>query len=216
MIQQSPELSLQYFNEAKRFRHQGNFKGAIQMLKNSILVYQNDPDLPMNFYSLGKTYYLAVEFTMSLKCYEIYCNICAIRQPEIISDYKKMDQRNMRDRKEGERVEDFIISQMFGGMDASVKFNSSFRNLAHNVGHAIEDPKNISRFYREISWYRYELMGENPQSKMPEVYDSYEKYDESICTESGFKKIYSWMDNFLTSRDIEKYTVEMINDILNS
>lgn len=216
MIQQSPELSLQYFNEAKRLRHQGNFKRSIEMLKNSILVYQKDPDLPMNFYSLGKTYYLDSNFNLSLKCYEIYSNICALRTPEIISDYNAMNQRNMRDRREGEDVESYIISQMFGGTDASIKFNSSFNNLAHNVGHAIEDPKNISRFYKEIRWYKFLLMGENPQSKLPGVQQAYDKYDEEICTPSGFKKIYSWMDNFSAGRDMNKYTIDMINDVLNS
>ncbi|MBQ7630833.1 MAG: hypothetical protein IJS81_11590 [Selenomonadaceae bacterium] len=146
-------------------------------------------------------------------CQEIYNNICALRTPKIILDYKAMNQRN---RREGESVESFIISQMFGGMDSAINFNSSFSNLAHNVGHAIEDPKNSLRFYKEISWYKYLLMGENPQTKLPGIQQAYDKYDEEICTHSGFKKIYSWMDNFSANRDMNEYTVDMINDVLNS
>lgn len=220
-MQQSPELSLQYFNEAKRLRHLGDFKRSIEMLKMSILVYQADPDLPTNFYSMGKTYYLDNNFRSSLKCYEIYNNLCALRNPAIIEDYSNFcnPQPPTADGKSGEEFLNAFIGNFMksyvSSTEARIRFQTSFRNLAHNVGHSINDSANQNRYSLEIRWYQQELLGQNPGNSIPDVYSSYQQYDEK-CTDIGFNKIYSWLDNFLTSKNMTTYTITMINDIINN
>ena len=208
-MQQSPELSMQYFNEGKKARHQGDFKRAIEMFKNSILVYQADPDMPTNFYSLGKTYYLDNNTKMSLACYEVYNNLCTLINPPILNDYRRIN-KNLT-------VASFIgrfidIDTDIGGTnnEAGGRFFTSFRNLAHNIGHAIDDPKNTYKHSHDINFYRSQLLGQN--SDIPT--SSYERYDAE-CTLTGFNQIYSWMDNFFKYKDMQKYTLNLMNDILN-
>lgn len=192
-MQQSPELSLRYFNEAKQLRYQGNFRAAIELQKQSILVYQNDPDLPMNFYSLGKTYYLNGEYKLSLKSYEVYNNFCVIKNPMILDDYSMIMRSNT----------------------SKERFLASFANLAHNIGHTLEDPKNAYKFSQEILWYKNELMGKTSANTSHTVYSSYQKYDEE-CTLKGFSLIFEWMDKLLSSRNIRQNTINLINSILYS
>lgn len=192
-MQQSPELSLRYFNEAKQLRYQGNFSAAIELQKQSILVYQSDPDLPTNFYSLGKTYYLYGDYNLSLKSYEVYNNLCVIRTPMILDDYSMITSSNF----------------------AKERFLASFTNLAHNTGHSLEDPKNAYKFSQEILWYKNELMGKGSANTSRMVHESYQKYDEE-CSLKGFRLIFDWMDKFLSNRNINQDTVNLINSILNS
>ena len=192
-MQQSPELSLRYFNEAKQLRYQGNFTAAIALQKQSILVYQKDPELPTNFYSLGKTYYLNGDYDLSLKSYEVYNNLCVIRAPMILEDYSMFTRSN----------------------SAKERFLSSFANLAHNTGHSLEDPKNAYKFSQEILWYKNELMGKGSANTSRLVYEAYQKYDEE-CTLKGFSLIFSWMDKFFVNRNIHQDTLNLANSILNS
>lgn len=192
-MQQSPELSLRYFNEAKQLRYQGNFTTAIALQKQSILVYQDDPDLPTNFYSLGKTYYLNGDYNWSLKSYEVYNNLCVIKNPIILDDFIAFTNSNV----------------------AKERFLASFTNLAHNTGHSLEDPKNVYKFSQEILWYKNELMGKSSANTSRMVYESYQKYDED-CTLKGFNLIFTWMDKFLKNRNIRQDTINLIDSILNS
>lgn len=192
-MQQSPELSLRYFNEAKQLRYQGNFTAAIALQKQSILVYQDDPDLPTNFYSLGKTYYLNGDYNRSLKSYEVYNNLCVIKNPMILDDFMAFTNSNV----------------------AKERFLASFTNLAHNTGHSLEDPKNAYKFSQEILWYKNELMGKSSANTSRMVYESYKKYDED-CTLKGFNLIFTWMDKFLKNRNIRQDTINLIDSILNS
>ena len=192
-MQQSPELSLRYFNEAKQLRYQGNFTAAIALQKQSILVYQNDPDLPTNFYSLGKTYYLNGDYNWSLKSYEVYNNLCVIKNPMILDDFIAFTNSNV----------------------AKERFLASFTNLAHNTGHSLEDPKNTYKFSQEILWYKNELMGKSSANTSRIVYEAYQKYDEE-CIIKGFSLIFNWMDKFLKNRNIRQDTINLIDSILNS
>ena len=192
-MQQSPELSLKYFNEAKQLRYQGNFSAAISLQKQSILLYQSDPELPVNFYSLGKTYYLNGDYNLSLQSYEIYNNLCVIKNPMILDDYSMFTRSN----------------------SAKERFLASFANLAHNTGHSLEDSKNIYKFSQEILWYKNELMGKSSANTSRLVYEAYQKYDED-CTVKGFSLIFAWMDKFLSNRNIRQDTINLIDSILNS
>lgn len=216
-MQQSPELSMQYFNEGKKARHQGDFKRAIEMFKNSILVYQADPDMPTNFYSLGKTYYLDNNTKMSLSCYEVYNNLCTLMNPPILEDYKSFHNSQPYEI-EHHSGEDFLESSIRNftksyatNISAQTRFQGSFRNLAHNIGHTIDDPKNTYKHSEDIKFYRSQLLGQN--SDIPT--SSYERYDAE-CTLTGFNQIYSWMDNFLKNTDMQKYTLNLMNNILNA
>ena len=192
-MQQSPELSLRYFNEAKQMRYKGNFSAAIALQKQSILVYQNDPELPINFYSLGKTYYLNGDYNLSLQSYEVYNNFCVIKNPMILDDYSMITRSN----------------------SAKERFLVSFTNLAHNTGHSLEDSKNAYKFAQEILWYKNELMGKSSANTSQIVYEAYQKYDEE-CTLKGFYLIFTWMDKFFSNRNIRQDTINLMDSILNS
>lgn len=151
---QSPQESLNYFNAAVDYKRAGRYSEAIDFQIQSIQCYLFDPEIPSNFYSMAKTYYLMNKNDDSLNCYHIYLQLCIIKSPDIAKDL-------------------YAINN--GATDAAMRLNMSFWNLFKNVGHAMFDEKNNLKKKNEIEYYRSELVNKplnNERTKlMSEQYD---------------------------------------------
>lgn len=83
------QLGLELFNQAVAKKREGKFIEAIKLQQQSIAACLDDPELPQNYYSMGKTFYLAGDYYSCLACYEVYNGLCVLKNPPIIEDYKK-------------------------------------------------------------------------------------------------------------------------------
>ena len=170
----NPQKSLELFNQAVAMKRAGRFAESIRLQKQSILEYPEDPELPNNYYSMGKTYYLMGEYDLSIACYKVYNGLCVMMSPAILADYRKALSRDSA---------------------ALQRLSMSFRNLAHNLGHSLNDPKMLSSKRNEIRWYTLELMGRRPAEVEPNLAryeESYWKYDDE-CADIGFNVLeYLW------------------------
>ena len=187
------ELSTQLFNQSVAMRREGRYEEAIKLQKQSITVYPEDPEIASNFYSMGKIYYMMKEYEKSLIAYKVYNNLCVEKNPSIIRDYNAM--------------------LRYGDNLAQQKLLSSFRNLAHNVGHCVLDKDFQVKYSKEIMWYRYLLMGKKPEQYMnnaDKIGKDYEKYDES-CMEKGFSVIFGWFGELENITDIKAKTMDIAN-----
>ena len=110
--------STRLFQEAVEMKRQGNFARSIELQKQSVIAWPQDPELASNFYSMGKTYYLLQAYKPSFLSYKIYADLCSIKNPAILEDYRA-----------------FLNGDNF----AAQRLNVSFRNLAHDLGHTIVD-----------------------------------------------------------------------------
>jgi len=200
-----PDLSVRLFQKAVQMKRAGNFALSINLQKQSIKAYPEDPELPNNFYSMGKTYYLLQDYKHSLVAYNIYDGLCVMKNPMILQDY--------------------VVASK-GDQFALQRLTAAYRNLAHNLGHTVVDggllSSSVTNIYgsheNEILWYRYELMGKNP-SEMPSMYeyrDSYLAYDEK-CAEQGYKFIESFWEQFLEdSLKAKERIFDLIDTLVNT
>lgn len=191
----NPKLSLDLFNQAVAAKRQGHYDEAIRLQKQSIAAYPEDPDLMQNFYSMGKTYYLAGDYASSYTCYQIYDGLCIIRNPPILEDF---------------------ISLCKGDKNAMQRFVLSFRNLANHIGHASLDKNNAGA--NEVLWYKSELAGKNPQniSSLSGYAGAAEQYNNK-CIEMGFKSIEKWTKKFILHSQVEqKNILNLMNKIVES
>ena len=177
----NPQLSLDLFNQAMAMKRAGKFLEAIELQKKSIQAYPEDPDLAENFYAMGKLYYLAHKYNHSIIAYKVFHNMCVLTNIEYLDDYKRFTQ---------------------GDAGMGEELYRDFYNLAHNLGHAMLDPKEKNK-PNEILWYRYTVMGKRPQEVpgLAQYHDSYEEYD-SECVSAGMRGISLWFRGFI--QDFER------------
>ena len=191
----NPEFSLQLFNRAVEAKRQGRYSKAIRLQKESIAAYPEDPDLMQNFYSMGKTYYLLENYSLSIACYKIYNGLCIVRNPDIIRDYIRLNK---------------------GDREALQRYAMAFRNLAHNVGHSALDGNNKYSNEKEVLWYKYELEGKNANNLLSGYAGVAEQYDNE-CIDAGFAYIHDWTTAFVRNQNAEKNSIlSMMRQIVES
>lgn len=136
------ELSLQLFNQGLEAKRQGRFAESVRLQQESIRAYPEDPDLPQNFYSMGKTLYLAGKYNSAVVCYAVYNTLTVFRNPALLAAWKKARQ--------GDRAAENALYK-------------EFYIVAKHIGHASMDPEDGGKHTRAISFYQAELMGKHPE-----------------------------------------------------
>lgn len=184
------QLSIKLFNESIAMRHDGNYIEAINLQKQSIETYPDDPDIAENYYSLGKTYYLAGDYKKAVDCYKVYNGLCVIKTPVIVRDYN---------------------AYLTGDIAATHRFMSSYANLARNTGYAFRNMSSGKGPGDWDIWYRYMLMGKDPNS-MPNMakYKRDNIENDERATQDGMFVISTWFKEF--SSDFYK-TKQVIIDL---
>lgn len=214
----NPQLSLKLFNEAVEMKRQGKYLQSIELQKQSMRAYPDDPNVMSNFYAIGKVYYLAGNYDMSIVSYRVYANLCAIKNPAILQDYSCISNYTNNLAKKLFTPEE-ILDQMQNYNIVKQRFHGSFRNLAHNLGHTLIDRRELFLHRKEILWYEYELRGKDPEQedyKLSGYRDKYEQYDEK-CIQAGFEAIYHIYNTFLKDgRNAEQITINLMNSIVDS
>lgn len=155
---QSSQKSLNYFNAAVDQKRAGRYSEAINLQVQSIQCYLFDPEIPSNFYSMAKTYYLMNRNKDSLNCYRIYLQLCILKSPDIAKDLYALNN---------------------GAADAAMRLNMSFWNLFKNMGHAMLDERNKSEKEIEIKYYRSELISKPLNDERTKLMS--EQYDKELA-----------------------------------
>ena len=155
---QSSQDSLNYFNAAVDQKRAGRYSEAIDLQVQSIQCYLFDPEIPNNFYSMAKTYYLMNRNKDSLNCYRIYLQLCILKSPDIAKDLYALNN---------------------GAPDAAMRLNMSFWNLFKNMGHAMLDERNKLEKKMEIEYYRSELVSKPLNDERTKLMS--EKYDKELA-----------------------------------
>lgn len=155
---QSYQDSLNYFNAAVDQKRAGRYSEAIDLQVQSIQCYLFDPEIPNNFYSMAKTYYLMNRNKDSLNCYRIYLQLCILKSPDIAKDLYALNN---------------------GAPDAAMRLNMSFWNLFKNMGHAMLDERNKLEKKIEIEYYRSELVSKPLNDERTKLMS--EQYDKELA-----------------------------------
>ncbi len=183
------EQSTQLFNQAVEMKRQGRFAEAIRLQQESIRVYPEDPELPNNYYSMGKIFYLMNEFDACYSCYLAYTGMCVEFQPKILTDFQDV---------------------LRGDRNATERFVASFSNIARHIGHSIIDEKMKFQKSREIDNYRQELMGK----KINGYSDVGSEYGNECC-KLGFSAIEEKYVKYLNDFDsAHKVTFNLAKELL--
>ena len=183
------EQSTQLFNQAVEMKRQGRFAEAIHLQQESIRVYPEDPELPNNYYSMGKTFYLMNNYTASLSCYLVYTGMCAEFQPAVLRDFQGV---------------------LNNDRYAIERFAPAFSNIARHMGHAVMDEKMKFQKSREIEFYRQELMGKRNNAYS----DAGSEYGNQCC-DAGFSGIEGQYRKYINNFQAEsKVTLDIAKKLL--
>ena len=172
--QQSAEL----FKKAVAMKRQGNFSEAIRLQKESIRIYPEDPELPNNYYSMAKTFYLMGDYDSAISSYMIYTGMCMMANSAILNDFQK---------------------SQHGDNYAAQRFVASFSNVARHIGHALDKKMNPQQSNEGARYYHDELMGKNAAGYS----DANSAYGEK-CRVLGFRAVEAQCHRFLENFQREK------------
>lgn len=175
-IMDKAEQARWLFEQGIQAKREGRYEKALEFEKEGIRIFPDNPRIMQAYYAMGKVHYLNKSYFSAMQCYLVYCNLCIIKNPAILSDYRAF--------KNGDEVAKYNLIPVF-------------ENLAKHVGYSLIAHKKNDE-HRFAKWYRLEIAGQDPDN-MPDMMSERQNaisYTEHAI-EIGYSVIFTWFDEFL-------------------